>query len=80
MSLEGSSVYDEDLEKLMVGLKAKGIVLVVIDGVKNKNPIEYAAAVTPEMLPRLIDVLGIVRLALVADAMEIRNRRMGGQN
>lgn len=80
MPIEGSSVYDEDLEKLMVSLKAKGIVMIVIDGARNKNPIEYAAAVTPDMLPRLIEVMGLVRNAILADAMEIRARKMGGQN
>lgn len=72
MTLQGSSVYDEEVADLMRRLEAKGIFLIVVDGKKNNSPIEYASAIQPQLIPRTIEVLLLVAQALQKDWMEVR--------
>lgn len=55
--IEGKAVYDEEIMDLLKKLKAKGIVLLVINGVRNKKDIEFGSALTLEDVPRIWQAL-----------------------
>lgn len=55
--MEGSSIYDGEVGELITRLKADGIVLIVVNGERNKSPIEFASALQGKILPRIIEVL-----------------------
>lgn len=76
--LEGSSVYELEIDELRERLKAKGILLVVIEGNRNKRDVEWAAALTPLGMLRLTEVLDSVSLELKLDlarAMTIAKKK-----
>ena len=74
--IEGSSVYDDDVAEIMKKLEAKGVLLIVVDGKKNNSPIEFASALTEDVLPRVAEVLTLVSNMVVNDIIEIRRRNL----
>ena len=73
VTIEGKhAIYDDEVMALLHKLRAKGILLVVIQGEKNKSDIEYASCLTADMLPRLIETMRLMRNALWDDLIEIR--------
>ncbi len=58
--IAGKAVYDEEIVKLREELKARGIVLIVIRGLKNKSDIEFGSALTVEDIPRAATMLRLV--------------------
>ncbi len=55
--LEGSSIYDGEVSELISRLKAEGVLLIVVNGERNKSPIEFASAIQARIIPRVIEVL-----------------------
>lgn len=74
--IEGHSIYDPDVAELLKKLEAKGILLIVVDGKRNIQPIEFASALEAGILPRVVEVLNLVALAIQNDLMEIRRRNL----
>jgi len=55
--IAGKAVYDDEIMKLRDELKARGVVLIVIDGSKNKAPVEFGSALALEDIPRACRML-----------------------
>lgn len=72
--IKGKAVYDTEIVKLREDLKARSIVLIVIEGAKNKNPIEFGSALTMTDIPAAIGVLRAVADEFERDLVRI----MGG--
>jgi len=57
MSLDGISVYDSEIMGLMRDLQAKGILLIVVEGNRNKADVEFGSALLPEVLDKVVGML-----------------------
>lgn len=72
MPMEGTSVYEPEVMEMLKRLKAKSIVMVVVDGNRNKSPIEYASAIDgASEIYNIIRALEAVAASMRADLVEI---------
>lgn len=77
MTIEGKSVYDREMVFLMKDLEASGIILIVVDGKRNKGPIEFGSAMSRphiEMLPHLIQCLLVAANQLALDLQKLKTK------
>ncbi len=55
--IEGKAIYDQEIMELLKRFDAKGIVLLVIEGNKNKSDLEFGSALRVDDIPRISRVL-----------------------